>query len=732
MVELKWPDARMAQACKHGSSHAGTENDTRPFRFVTATGQRRKKGRRLADDASMLMTTFRANQQLRSTSVTKRGDPVNSYEHCSAPPSQNYSSGNTIRHSSADLGESPATASTAEQIWPNPLSQGTGFAATTQSPELPRSTGRQHIDGIATEQNSHLDDGLIGREPDTDSIEYAWYEPEYSIEDVAEHTEDYTRNEEDTSHHLALARYVHGQHNEPDEDAMMDSPAYGSSGGSGSSDESPFHRFPLSPVVRYGSFAKKVAAVLDMYDQEFCILPLSEDVRSNPFRVQRDTCEGSAFLLHAVLALASQHLAKQNKSPAMVTQMHSHQATAVRLFSEAVAYTPAFTALDTLLLLVNFEATQTASSTWGVHLGGAFNIIEGIGIEVVCQRSSRTRAQIAMLVWWDVTIALISRRAPRFPARYLETLLHYSSEDGWSWVSLNGCPVELVMFMARLARLAAIYEKTIDMEWTSFDHTPVRQIMREIPQWKNPDDLAKEADILLPPPPYPAAEGPHHESGPGSGNDEEPDAQLNRLHCTEAWRKATLLFAYRVFFRRNQTTSTGDDAGDGGGSSSSSTHEDSLQHRRRRQITILSRQILDHVRCIPSTAIVQKQTLLPVFLAAAEITVSTSDFEATRDFVRNYCRHWSATARYGMFTTVGILLERVWADADPAVGTTATESLAGSGVGDTEPRDEYWWGCTVGQTDFGSPSSGDATVASVFSHAADVEDGLLASELLLG
>lgn len=487
----------------------------------------------------------------------------------------------------------------------------------------------------------------------------------------------------------------------------LDSPTYSSS-----SDESPFHRFPLSPVVKYSSFANKVAAVLDMYDQEFCILPLSEDVRSNPFRVHRNDCEGSAFLLHAVLALASQHLAKKNNSAEMVTQMHNHQATAVKLFSEAVAYTPAFTALDTLLLLVNFEATQTASSTWGVHLGGAFNIIESIGIDIVCQRSSRTRAQIAMLVWWDVTIALISRKAPRFPARYLETLLKYSGEDGWSWVSLNGCPADLVAFMARLARLAATYEKVLDMEWTSFDHTPVRQIISAVRSWKNPDESASAIDDF---------EADNSEGIERTQN-EEPNFQLNRMHCVEAWRQSILLYAHRVFFRptRPQPTS---------GASSANSLSESQRQSRRRIITILSRKVLDHVRCIPSSAIMQKQTLLPIFLAAAEVTSfsfpSEVGREASRDFARTYCRHWTATARYDMFTTVGTLLERVWADADASeVGVDD----------DNSGKEEFWWGCTVGQTtDFTSPSSAGPSTMSPFSDGDDDgSGGLLVSELLLG
>jgi hypothetical protein len=406
--------------------------------------------------------------------------------------------------------------------------------------------------------------------------------------------------------------------------------------------------FTLLHGVQYNNFAHKVAAVLDLYDSEFCVLPLTEDCRSNPFRVRRETCEDAAFLLHAVLALATQHLAKKNNSALLLAQMHHHQATAVSLFREAVAYTPAFTALDTLLLLVNFESTQTASSTWAVHIRGAYDIIETIGIETVCRRSSRTRAQIAMLIWWDITIALIARNAPRFPLTYLQTLMIYSSEDGWSWVSLNGCPADLVLAMAHLARLASIYERVLGMEWTRFDETPVQRIIDEVERWNNPDERSA------------------HSIGQTKG---DVDVHLNRFHCVEAWRRAIQLYAYRVF-SRDQSDS------------------------RLDSITYLARVILDHVRCIPDTAIVQKQTLLPVFLAGAE-----SGNEATRDFVRAYCRHWSITARFDMFDSAATLLEHVWEDWTPAT------------------RNKYWWGSKVGKDSFTSPED---------------DSQFFASELLLG
>jgi hypothetical protein len=73
------------------------------------------------------------------------------------------------------------------------------------------------------------------------------------------------------------------------------------------------------------------------------------------------SCESSEFLLHAILAISSQHLAKKKNSVVLAAEMQNHQAIALRLFAEALSHTPASTLLDTLLLLVNFEVCCASS-----------------------------------------------------------------------------------------------------------------------------------------------------------------------------------------------------------------------------------------------------------------------------------------------------------------------------------------------------------------------------------
>lgn len=194
------------------------------------------------------------------------------------------------------------------------------------------------------------------------------------------------------------------------------------------------------------------------------------------------------------------------------------------------------------------------------------------------------------------------------------------------------------MAMAQLAKLAAIHDKTRQMEWTIFDRTPVDQTIVEVQDFINKEDVTLD-DIGL--------------------SEEDPDARRDRFHCIEAWRHAILLYTCRVFTRLQ------DPAG-------------------LRKITYLARVTLDHVRCISRKSFIQKQVLLPVFLAGSEV-----DDETDRSWIREYCRYWSAAARFYMFESTRFLLEDIWNDWDPLT------------------RNSYWWGLKVGGSD-AQTTNGDA------------------------
>lgn len=227
---------------------------------------------------------------------------------------------------------------------------------------------------------------------------------------------------------------------------------------------------------------------------------------------------------------------------------------------------------------------------------------------------------------WDVTTALVSRREPRFPLEYVEMLNSYGESDGFSYFGLNGCPLELLVIMYRLARLVVTYEKTTEMEWAIFNRLPVDNLIKDVKNLINETAIGLD-DI--------------------ENLEEDANARRNRYHCIEAWRHAILLYICRVFNPRQDTY-------------------------QLRQIDHLSRVVLDSVRCIPETDIIQKQLLLPVFLAASEV-----GDERNRSLVRYYLKHWSDTSRFYHFESVTAILEQVWSGWDETT------------------RDEYWWGMQV-------------------------------------
>ncbi len=228
---------------------------------------------------------------------------------------------------------------------------------------------------------------------------------------------------------------------------------------------------------------------------------------------------------------------------------------------------------------------------------------------------------------WDITVALLARQEPIFPLAYLEALLECNSDDGWTFFSLNGCPGPFVHVMARLAKLASTYVKvaSLNCEWTTFNLLPVELLVDELKNWRNEDDCSFQ----------------------NLEDNEDPDLKRDRYHCSEAWRYAIMLYAVRVFAKKQD------------------------QHGLQ-WIKFLSRVILDHIRCIKQDALIQKQVLIPIFLAAAE-----AGDESDRTFARQYNHNWSSRCRYYMFETAQTILEKIWVDWDQ------------------DTRDVYWWGVTV-------------------------------------
>lgn len=219
-----------------------------------------------------------------------------------------------------------------------------------------------------------------------------------------------------------------------------------------------------------------------------------------------------------------------------------------------------------------------------------------------------------MLLWWDITTALLSRTGPVFPQRYLDKVLSWSAEypGEWSNMSLNGCPDSLLRAMYNLAVSA-----------------PSADRMRPLDIWKLElcvSGMDAETGVNVnaePSPPDSAVEVEH--DGTSTGNPrsymtpylypsvsvEKPtnaivqaptssDRSANLIKC---WRSSMFLYLHQVFYRCNNSTTTAPEEG-----------ERQANHRRA-----LSRTIIGLVSEMPTESNWQKQCLLPVVLAGSEL-----------------------------------------------------------------------------------------------------------------
>lgn len=222
---------------------------------------------------------------------------------------------------------------------------------------------------------------------------------------------------------------------------------------------------------------------------------------------------------------------------------------------------------------------------------------------------------------WDATLALISRDGLVIPNEYLEYVLDSTTRDVWCFYDLGGCPQGLFVHLARLAHLARENEVAASMEWVQFNLAPVRKIETAIKDWQCP--RFRDASI------------DDSDKDQGTDGAEQYQFQQDLYHCAEAWRLSLLIYIERVFKWDRNTKAPA-------------------------IIEKLARKTLDHIRCCRRTSLIQKQLLLPVFLAGSE-----SLDEDAREMVRNFCGWWTEKSRYEMFHTVSVLLEDLWQDTSP-------------------------------------------------------------------
>ncbi|KAM5462993.1 hypothetical protein MferCBS49748_006220 [Microsporum ferrugineum] len=339
---------------------------------------------------------------------------------------------------------------------------------------------------------------------------------------------------------------------------------------------------------------------------EFCKIPLTSDLRINPFRYRKDLEPEPVFLIHAVMALAGHHVESTS------TQDHRH--AAFQLLREKLgSYSKAedvYSMLDAVIILFSLDETQSAFGNWNTHLIGAYGLLEACGGIEVWVTSARVMAQVAILTWWDAITSLVSREDCVFPYAYPQTVLSKHDGQEWDYFGLCGCPPSLVHLVMQLARLCAEKRKSSSMRYVTFDTTAALEIEQSLECW-------------------------YHISPETAFQSEESMQQdQDSMHCSEAWRNGLLLYIYRVF--RWEPGSSVPLA-----------------------ILFRARVITDHVFACRDQSMVSRQALLPLFFAGCELR----DRSLRRKIVE-FCSIWDTRTQYHMFSNAIPLLEEVWAEQD--------------------------------------------------------------------
>ncbi|KAH8676427.1 fungal-specific transcription factor domain-containing protein [Tricladium varicosporioides] len=362
----------------------------------------------------------------------------------------------------------------------------------------------------------------------------------------------------------------------------------------------------VPPTIEYSNLSQRFRPILNRYNTEFCTIPLTFDLRINPFRYRTNLDPEPIFLVHAVMALAGHHV------ESTLTLNHRHAALGLlrqSLNTNNIAEN-IYSMLDTIIILFSLDETQSALGNWSTHLMGAYSLLEACGGIKVLGISTRVEAQIGLLTWWDAIISLLSREECVFPYAYFEAVMSNQNSREWDFFGLCGCPISLVKIAMQVARLSAERQKLSSTRDIIFDTTIISEIVQSLESW-------------------------HHVPAAMAFQDEECMQQdQDIMHCSEAWRNGLLLYVFRVF-------------------------QWELGSRIPMHILHRARVLVDHVVSCRDVAMISRQALLPLFFAGCEL-----GDQSTRTEIVRYCSVWNEKTRYHVFSSTIPLLEEVWAEQE--------------------------------------------------------------------
>ncbi|OAL25909.1 hypothetical protein AYO22_04536 [Fonsecaea multimorphosa] len=378
---------------------------------------------------------------------------------------------------------------------------------------------------------------------------------------------------------------------------------------------------PRLEFLNLHRLSPQMSEVLDFYRWRFSFVTLTFKVQINPWHMCLPMAFDNPCLMDAIVALSGRYRAHLLDQPESLEVMHLKN-RALSAFSSVLHSAHPAALVGTILTLIGLDYVDTAYSNWPVHFRGAYSVIQaGGGIEIA-QYNPPLQTQIAQLAWYDTTSALISRRNPIFPRKWIEELMAWRSISSWNLLALNGCPDDLFLQIYDIAEAASRNVKGSE----------AAALERNL--WS----------VVLDP----------------------RDGGIAALF--DCWRLGLLLYCTRVFgvnvWSPAEDTQERQSAGSsfrlslpvGGRPAVEPSQLPSTSIMRCR---FLAEEILWLVRDIPPESNLQKQCLIPLMFAACELDADPEQLPF-RIMAENYCRRWRKLSGLPLFDHALSLMQATW------------------------------------------------------------------------
>jgi len=415
--------------------------------------------------------------------------------------------------------------------------------------------------------------------------------------------------------------------------------------------------FPLYPSVsrRPGDIEES----LSFYHGCFSLTTLTYDVEVNPWQAALPMVRHDVpCLLYVVLALVQRQRAHLERRPESLAVLELKN-RALAAFAMRLNELSCELAVSTSLLLIALDYAETGYSNWVVHLQGAYRMLEAQGGISIAVSRTNLRSQIAMLLWYDMTAALFSRRGPIFPRSYAQALMVWRLETEWSILALNGCPDSLVLDMYDIAAAAAGADAVSAEDVAALE----MRLWNAKLDVQGDKDLAALADcwrlglLLYCGRVFHGRSGRRSSSSSGPEFDSSSDCSSEfGFHSDFEHESRHMMSATTATNPRTMIINTADDDDD----------DDDDDDAAPAHLTLLGEEILRLVLDLPPDSNVQKQCLLPVILAGCEMEAHGLDGDRVpfRRVATDFCERWKTITGLWIFNSALELMTRVWALMD--------------------------------------------------------------------